>query len=92
MKSSLYTLIESFGIASVLSILFVVGIASFTWVQIGGYAVALSGLLFTFVTYRKKDSPVYWRNWKKNPMTALLFCVFALAFISTLIIALFSRC
>jgi hypothetical protein len=64
---------------------------TFVAVQVGACAVALAVIIHTIADYKKKDSPVYYRNWKKNPIVALSFCVLSLAFIVTLTVAVFGR-
>jgi len=85
-----YAYFVAVALAVTLNILHIVAVIGFVAVQIGGCTVALT-ILINLVPFRKeKDSPVDYRNWKKNPLLAVVFCVLSLAFIVSLAIAVFS--
>ena len=90
-KNLAYASIVAFGLAFVLNLLFITDVMTYVAVQVGSCVVALAITTHSIVFYKRKDSPIYWKNWKKNPIIALSFCVLSLAFIITLTVALFSR-
>ena len=89
-KMYVYAYFLAAGLAAILNFLFITDVLGFVAVQIGGCAVAVPILMGSTSYHKEKDSPVYYKNWKKNPITAILFCAVSFAFITTLAIAVFS--
>ena len=89
-KNLAYAVIVALGLAVLLNLLYIIDIMAFFTVQIGCCAVALAFIMHTIVFYKKTDSPIFYKNWKKNQITALFYCVLAFSFIVTLTVAVFS--
>ena len=74
-------------IATALNIIYQVNIIAVAWIRVGGIVVFLGAMLERFIYDDKEESPLYFKNLKKRPITSVLFFVIALAYIVTYALA-----
>ena len=74
-------------IATALNIIYQVNIITIAWIRVGVIVVFLGAMCERFIYDDKEESPLYFKNMKKRPITSVLFILVALAYIVTYVLA-----
>ena len=74
-------------IATALNIIYQADTSTVAWVRVGGIVVFIGAMLERFIYDDKEESPFYFKNLRKRPITSVLFVLIALAYVVTYILA-----